>query len=161
MAWGRSRLYNPEWTSRCREPPEATRQTMKKLPALILGLAMGAFTACGTSVSGDPEVDTERLGEVLEEVESLRRFDSDGEIVKTEGDWLVARIGCGIDSTGAFFSITEHPRRLDPDTDRAYIRIFARGSGLGEIETDILLEHLKSARNARNAEALEAEQASR
>lgn len=62
---------------------------------------MGAFAACGPPVSGDLEVDSERIGDVLAEVESLRRFDSDGEVVKTEGDWVVARVWNGRDSTGA------------------------------------------------------------
>ena len=121
---------------------------------------MGAFAACGPPVSGDPEVDSERIGDVLAEVESLRRFDSDGKVVKTEGDGIVARLWCGRDSTGAIFYGSESARRLDADTDHAYIRSLARDNGLDEIETDILLERLRSAREARNAEAHE-EEASR
>ena len=141
-------------------PLETKKQMSKELPALVLSAAMGAFAACGPPVSGDPEVDSERIGDVLAEVESLRRFDSDGEVVKTEGDWVVARLWCGRDSTGATISGSVVARRLDADTDLAYIRNLAREEGLDEIETDILLERLRSAREARNAEAHE-EEASR
>lgn len=135
-------------------------QMSKKLPPLVLSAAMGAFAACGPPVSGDPEVDSERIGDVLAEVESFRRFGSDGKVVKTEGDWIVARVWNGRDSTGARIGGFEQARRLDADTDHAYIRSLARDSGLDEIETDILLERLRSARDARNAEAHE-EEASR